>query len=163
MLVPMTTNKVTSHLLPPAELPDGAGASLNPFAFVDGAAEFVTFLVEVLGGVEVLEARTPTPDGRLIHAQVNPSGFCEAEIKLALIPYLPKSGCKERSQTEAIKTFGPRNEAKRSENAGESYYRTGFRTHETTAATRSQTKLPISSPDTATQTTGECKKNGVSV
>lgn len=37
---------------------------------VQGAAEFVDFLVDVLGGTEVADARTPTPDGRLIHAEV---------------------------------------------------------------------------------------------
>ena len=48
----------------------------------------------------------------------NPSGFCEAEIKLALIPYLPKSGWVEGSQTEALNKFRT---SERSENAGETF------------------------------------------
>jgi len=61
---------MASHLLPASALPPGAGATLNPFVVVDGAADLVTFVVEVLGGVEIAEARTPTPDGRLIHAEI---------------------------------------------------------------------------------------------
>ena len=58
------------HVLPPTSRPAGAGASLNPFVIVDGAADLIDFVVDVLGGVELAEARTPTPDGRLIHGEV---------------------------------------------------------------------------------------------
>lgn len=58
-----------THLAPTAQ-PVGTGATLNPFAVVDGAAALLDFVVEVFGGVEVAQARTPTPDGRLIHAEV---------------------------------------------------------------------------------------------
>lgn len=51
------------------QVPGGA-AALNPFVVVDGAAELIAFVTEVLGGTENVEARTPTPDGRLIHAEV---------------------------------------------------------------------------------------------
>lgn len=50
-------------------VPNGE-APLNPFIVVDDAPGFVTFLVEVFGGVENQAARTPMPDGRLIHAEV---------------------------------------------------------------------------------------------
>ncbi len=50
--------------------PAGAGATLNPFAVVDGAAALVDFVVAVFGGTEVAQARTSMPDGRLIHAEV---------------------------------------------------------------------------------------------
>jgi PhnB protein len=49
--------------------PDGA-ATLNPFVIVDDAAGLMTFVCEVFGVAETAEARTPMPDGRLIHAQV---------------------------------------------------------------------------------------------
>jgi len=48
----------------------GGGASLNPFVIVDGATEFLEFVTTVIGGSENAAARTPTPDGRLIHAEV---------------------------------------------------------------------------------------------
>ena len=47
-----------------------SGAVLNPFVIVDDAAGFVEFVTEVFGVVETAEARTPMPDGKLIHAQV---------------------------------------------------------------------------------------------
>ena len=50
-------------------LPPG-GHTLNPFAIVDGAAGLITFVEEVFGGKERAEARTPTPSGALIHAEV---------------------------------------------------------------------------------------------
>ena len=65
----MTSNKLT-HLLPTTARPAGSGATLNPFVVVEGAAGFIDFVVEVLGGVEVVEARTPLPDGRLVHAEI---------------------------------------------------------------------------------------------
>jgi PhnB protein len=49
--------------------PEG-GAALNPFVMVDDAAGLITFVSEVFGVPENVEARTPTPDGRLIHAEV---------------------------------------------------------------------------------------------
>jgi PhnB protein len=61
---------MASHLLPPETRPAGSGATLNPFVVVDGAADLIGFLVDVLGAVEVTEARTPMPDGRLIHGEV---------------------------------------------------------------------------------------------
>ncbi|MEU8661097.1 VOC family protein [Actinoplanes philippinensis] len=46
------------------------GAALNPFVVVDDAAGLVTFVSEVLGVPETVEARTPMPDGTLIHAEL---------------------------------------------------------------------------------------------
>jgi len=46
------------------------GAALNPFVIVDDAAGLITFVSEVFGVPETLEARTPMPDGKLIHAQL---------------------------------------------------------------------------------------------
>lgn len=60
---------MNSHL-PPSAQPDGTGATLNPFVVVDGAGDLVAFVVDVFGGVEVQQARSPMPDGRLIHAEV---------------------------------------------------------------------------------------------
>ncbi len=65
-----TGTNSSSHLLPPALRPPGGGAGLNPFVVVEGAAAFIDFLVEVFGGVEVAEARSPMPDGLLIHGEV---------------------------------------------------------------------------------------------
>ncbi|GAA1033153.1 hypothetical protein GCM10009557_33970 [Virgisporangium ochraceum] len=56
-------------LLPPESVP-GAGAVLNPFVIVDDADGLVSFVTEVFGVAESVEARTPTPDGKLVHAQV---------------------------------------------------------------------------------------------
>ena len=56
-------------LLPSQSVP-AAGAVLNPFVIVDDAAGFVTFVSEVFGAPEDPEARTPMPDGKLIHAQL---------------------------------------------------------------------------------------------
>ncbi|MFG1926962.1 VOC family protein [Cryptosporangium sp. NPDC048952] len=50
-------------------IPD-QGAVLNPFVIVDDAAGFVTFVAEVFGVPETVEARTPLPSGQLIHAQL---------------------------------------------------------------------------------------------
>jgi uncharacterized glyoxalase superfamily protein PhnB len=46
------------------------GATLNPFVIVDDAAGLMAFVTEVFGVAELAEARTPMPDGKLIHAQV---------------------------------------------------------------------------------------------
>lgn len=56
-------------LLPTRSIP-AAGAALNPFVIVDDAAGLVTFVSEVFGVAEEVEARTPMPDGKLIHAQL---------------------------------------------------------------------------------------------
>jgi PhnB protein len=56
-------------LLPPASVPAG-GAVLNPFVIVDDAAAFVRFVAEVFAVPETVDARTPLPDGTLIHAQL---------------------------------------------------------------------------------------------
>ena len=48
----------------------GHGHSLNPFVIVEDAAGFIVFAQEVFGASEVVEARTPTPSGRLIHAEL---------------------------------------------------------------------------------------------
>jgi uncharacterized glyoxalase superfamily protein PhnB len=52
-----------------SDLPSGE-RSLNPFAIIDGAADFITFVEEVFDGKERREARTPMPSGSLIHAEV---------------------------------------------------------------------------------------------
>jgi PhnB protein len=59
----------TEILLPPQSVPH-AGAVLNPFVMVDDAAGFVAFVSEIFSVPETTEARTPLPDGRLIHAQL---------------------------------------------------------------------------------------------
>ncbi|GAB7046917.1 VOC family protein [Catenuloplanes indicus] len=56
-------------LLPAGDVPAGA-AVLNPFVIVDGAAGLIEFVCGVFDVTETVEARTPMPDGRLIHAQV---------------------------------------------------------------------------------------------
>lgn len=48
----------------------GRGRTLNPFVIVDDARGFIDFAVRVLGAEEVSEARTPTPSGTLIHAEL---------------------------------------------------------------------------------------------
>ncbi|MFC7531997.1 VOC family protein [Actinoplanes sp. GCM10030250] len=57
-------------ILLPAESVPGTGAVLNPFVIVDDASGFLDFVSEVFGVPETLEARTPAPDGKLIHAQL---------------------------------------------------------------------------------------------
>lgn len=64
------TNEI---LLPTQSVPD-AGAVLNPFVMVDDAAGLITFVSEVFGVSETIEARTPMPDGKLIHAQIRLGG-----------------------------------------------------------------------------------------
>jgi PhnB protein len=49
--------------------PEG-GAALNPFVLVDDAAGLITFVSEVFDVPETAEARTPMPDGKLIHAEL---------------------------------------------------------------------------------------------
>lgn len=66
----MTNHDRTVHLLPASQRPAGGGATINPFVVVEGAAEFIDFVVEVFGGVELSEARSPLPDGLLIHGEI---------------------------------------------------------------------------------------------
>ena len=47
---------------------------MNPFVVVDGAADLIAFVLAVFGGCENTAARTPTPDGKLIHAEVDLGG-----------------------------------------------------------------------------------------
>ena len=61
---------MTSEMLLPSPAVPGGGAVLNPFVIVDDAAGFVEFVSEVFGAPESAEARTPMPDGKLIHAQL---------------------------------------------------------------------------------------------
>ena len=56
-------------LLAPGDVPGGA-AVLNPFVMVDDAAGLIDFVCAVFGVEESAEARTPMPDGKLIHAQI---------------------------------------------------------------------------------------------
>ena len=56
-------------LLPPQSVPE-AGAVLNPFVIVDDAAGLIDFVSGVFDAPEVAEARTPMPDGKLIHSQL---------------------------------------------------------------------------------------------
>lgn len=58
------------EILLPARSVPGADAVLNPFVIVDDAAGLITFVSEVFGVPETTEARTPMPDGKLIHAEV---------------------------------------------------------------------------------------------
>lgn len=62
--------RMTDEILLPPESVPGGGAVLNPFVIVDGAAGMVAFVAEVFGAVEDVAARTPMPDGALIHAQL---------------------------------------------------------------------------------------------
>jgi uncharacterized glyoxalase superfamily protein PhnB len=48
----------------------GRGGTVNPFAIVRDASGFITFAEEVFDAREVAEARTATPDGKLIHAEL---------------------------------------------------------------------------------------------
>lgn len=59
-----------NEILHPADSVPGAGAVLNPFVIVDDAAGLITFVSEVFGAPETVEARTPMPDGKLIHSEL---------------------------------------------------------------------------------------------
>jgi uncharacterized glyoxalase superfamily protein PhnB len=61
---------MTSEILLAQQSVPAAGAMLNPFVIVDDAGGLVTFGSEVFGVPEDAEARTPMPDGKLIHAQL---------------------------------------------------------------------------------------------
>jgi len=58
-----------SHLLQ-SEAITGRGTTLNPFVILRDATGFIDFITAVLGAHEVPEARTATPDGLLIHAEL---------------------------------------------------------------------------------------------
>ncbi|GAA3776857.1 hypothetical protein GCM10022225_75990 [Plantactinospora mayteni] len=61
---------MNSEVLLPQQSVPAAGAVLNPFVIVDDAAGLITFVSEVFGVSETAEARTPMPDGKLIHAEL---------------------------------------------------------------------------------------------
>jgi PhnB protein len=63
------TGTKSDVLLPQPSVP-AAGTVLNPFVIVDDAAGFIDFVSDVFGVEETAEARTPMPDGKLIHAQL---------------------------------------------------------------------------------------------
>lgn len=56
-------------LLPPGSVP-GEGAALNPFLIVDDADGLIVFVSRVFGAPENPDARTPMPDGKLIHTEL---------------------------------------------------------------------------------------------
>jgi len=59
-----------SEILVPTESVPRGGAVLNPFVVVDDAAGLIDFVCAVFDVPETVEARTPLPDGRLVHAEV---------------------------------------------------------------------------------------------
>ena len=61
---------MTDDLLLPSDAVPSAGAVLNPFVIVDDAAGLIAFVSEVFGVAETVEARSPMPDGKLVHAQL---------------------------------------------------------------------------------------------
>jgi PhnB protein len=61
---------MNTEILLPAQSVPGAGAVLNPFVIVDDADGLITFVSEVFGVPETAGARTPMPDGKLVHAQL---------------------------------------------------------------------------------------------
>jgi PhnB protein len=61
---------MNSEILLAQESVPAAGAVLNPFVIVDDAAGLVRFVSEVFDVPEDVAARTPMPDGKLIHAQL---------------------------------------------------------------------------------------------
>ncbi len=54
----------------PADEVPGGDAVLHPFLVVDDAAGLIDFVSEVFGVTETEAARTPMPDGTLIHAEL---------------------------------------------------------------------------------------------
>lgn len=48
----------------------GRGRSLNPFMIVEDTAGFIRFAERVFGAEKIESARTPTPSGELIHAEL---------------------------------------------------------------------------------------------
>jgi PhnB protein len=77
-------------LLSPESVPHG-GAVLNPFVIVDDAAGLVDFVSHVFGVPETTEARTRTPDGRLIHAQLR-LGTVDLMVADRLDEWSPRPG-----------------------------------------------------------------------
>jgi PhnB protein len=71
---------MSDEILLPAHSVPGDGAVLNPFVIVDDAAGLITFVSEVFGVPEIAEARTPMPDGKLIHSQLR---FGTVDLMLA--------------------------------------------------------------------------------
>ena len=61
------------NLLTPDRIP-GGGSVLNTFVVIDNASDCLSFVLEVLGGHEIESARTPMPDGKLIHSEVDLGG-----------------------------------------------------------------------------------------
>lgn len=61
---------MNNEILLPADAVPGAGAVLNPFVIVDDASGLITFVSEVFDVAETIEARTPMPDGKLIHSEL---------------------------------------------------------------------------------------------
>ncbi|MFE2961081.1 VOC family protein [Nocardia tengchongensis] len=64
------TNFAEHQITLDADAITGRGHTLNPFIVVEDAAGFIAFAEEVFGACEVAEARTPTPTGALIHAEL---------------------------------------------------------------------------------------------
>lgn len=50
-------------------LPVGAN-TINPFIFTEDASRLISFLTEVFGAVEVMEARTADTDGLVLHSEL---------------------------------------------------------------------------------------------
>lgn len=73
------------------ETPTGF-STLNPFFITDDAAGLITFLQQVFGGEEHLDARTVDVDGLLLHAELAIGGatlmFCERKPGWPLLPQL---------------------------------------------------------------------------
>ena len=60
----------TSDLILEGSAITGRGRSVNPFLLLQDAAGFIGFASEVFGAIENSDVRTPTPDGKLIHAEL---------------------------------------------------------------------------------------------
>jgi len=64
------TRMTSQHITLAGGLTTGRGRSLNPFVILDDATGFISFAEQVFDATEVADARTPTPAGRLIHAEL---------------------------------------------------------------------------------------------
>ncbi len=60
----------SQHITLAGGLITGRGRSLNPFVILEDATGFISFAEQVFDATEVADARTPTPAGRLIHAEL---------------------------------------------------------------------------------------------
>jgi uncharacterized glyoxalase superfamily protein PhnB len=58
------------HITLEGDMITGRGRSLNPFAILQDTRGFIDFAEHVFDAVEVADARTPTPAGPLIHAEL---------------------------------------------------------------------------------------------